>query len=99
MNKKIKNIFKLLIFVFIAFLIIYTYIIPEKHEAGPIPYSELSYKEKNEILEEEQEKYIEKIGELEAQLEELQKEYEEAKDLIWLLQEQLISYGIEPDEL
>ena len=44
MNKKIKNIFKLLIFVFIAFLIIYTYIIPEKHEAGPIPYSELSYK-------------------------------------------------------
>lgn len=100
MNEKLKNILKVLVFIFIVVFIIYIYL-QEDEEVGPIlvSYSELSNKEKVELLEEEQEKYIEKINELENKLQELQKKYEEAEDLIYILREQLISYGIEPNEL
>ncbi len=100
MNEKLKSILKVLVFIFIIVLIIYI-CLQEDKEVGPIPvsYSKLSNKEKVELLEEEQENYIEKINELENKLEELQKKYEEAEDLIYILREQLISYGIEPDEL
>ena len=52
-----------------------------------------------EDLKEKNNRYQEKISDLEAELEELKRNYEYDEELIELLQEQLESYGIEPYEL
>ena len=53
----------------------------------------------NEELKEENNKYEEEISKLNSELEELEDELKDANDLIEILQDQLESYGIEPDEL
>ncbi len=95
---KLKGILKILVVVFIIGLIIYVYVSNE-NKRKVIPYSKWTEREKVEYLEEENEKYQDKISHLESQLEELQQKCENSKDLISALKEQLESYGIEPYEL
>jgi FtsZ-binding cell division protein ZapB len=61
------------------------------------PLEELNYN--IEILKDENNALKEKLENANSQLEDLKKETENDKSLILLLQDQLLSYGIEPFEL
>lgn len=70
---------------------------------GPVPYSQLSEKEKLELeidnLKTENSKLQDEIHSLNSQMEELQDNYEYDEELINLLQTQLKEHGIEPLDL
>lgn len=101
-ESKLKKILKILIIILVIVIVIYVYI-SEQEKGNIISNPKLSKQElldlKIEELEEENYRLDEQLNDLSGQLEELQRNYEDAKDLIELLQEQLRDYGIEPYEL
>ncbi len=106
--KKILDIwcnwwFLIIIILVVIFGLIYEKSIVDNYYDKPIPYNSLTESEKKdsklETLEEENTRLQEDLSHTQAQLEELQNEYEDAKSLIKILQEQLEKHGIEPEEL
>lgn len=97
-----KKIMKFIAIGGIIILTIYIGFIKEER-TGKVLYNELTSKEKTELeiekLKEQNKKYEEEISDLKIQLEELKSKHEYDEELIKLLQEQLKSHGIEPDEL
>lgn len=70
-----------------------------ENTSNPMPYSSLTESEQIEILKEENNRLKESLSDVNSELEDLQKEYQDATSLIYLLQEQLEDNGIEPYEL
>ena len=95
--------FLIIIILIIVFGLIYEKSQEDNNYDKPISYNSLTESEKKdsklETLEEENARLQENLSHTQAQLEELQNEYEDAKSLIEILQTQLKKHGIEPDEL
>jgi len=95
--------FLIIIILAIIFGLMYEKSKEDNNYDKPIPYNSLTESEKKdsklETLEEENTRLQENLSHTQAQLEELQNEYEDAKSLIEILQRQLEKHGIEPDEL
>lgn len=93
---------KIIIFVLVICLIVFGYFL-EENKNNIITNPKLSKQEELEIeieeLKEENFELQETKEDLSGQLEELQRDYNNAEDLIDILRDQLESYGIEPYEL
>lgn len=101
-KNKFKKILKTLIVILILFIIIYTYNFENKktHIVSNPKFSKKEQLEfKIEELEENNYKLKDELHDVNSQLEDLQRKYEYAEDLISILQDQLREYGIEPYEL
>lgn len=97
-----KKILKILVCILIVGIIIYFYIL-ENQKSNIIINPKLSKQEQLELkieeLKEENYKLEDELSDVSSQLEELQRDYAYAEDLIDILQDQLEEYGIEPYEL
>lgn len=97
-----KKILKILVCILIVGIIIYFYIL-ENQKSNIIINPKLSKQEQLELkieeLKEENYKLEDELSDVSSQLEELQRDYAYAEDLIDILQDQLEEYEIEPYEL
>lgn len=98
----LKKILKILVCILIFGIIIYFYIL-ENQKSNFIINPKLSKQEQLELkieeLKEENYKLEDELSDVSSQLEDLQRDYAYAEDLIDILQDQLEEYGIEPYEL
>lgn len=98
----LKKTLKILVCILIIGIIIYFYIL-EDQKSNIIVNPRLSKQEQLELeieeLKEENYKLEDELSDVSSQLEELQRDYAYAEDLIDILQDQLEEYGIEPYEL
>lgn len=99
---KLKKILKVFLIILVVVIIIYLYV-KEDNNDDPILATRLTKQEQLELkveeLKEDNYKLEEDLSHANSRLEELEREYEYAKDLIDVLKEQLEEYGIEPYEL
>lgn len=98
----LKKTLKILVCILIFGIIIYFYIL-ENQKSNFIINPKLSKQEQLELkieeLKEENYKLEDELSDISSQLEDLQRDYAYAEDLIDILQDQLEEYGIEPYEL
>ncbi len=92
-----ENYKTIIVLLIIGFIFIYYLYTNSNDYVSMTPQEELNYN--LEILKDENNALKENLENANSQLEDLKKENENDKSLILLLQNQLLSYGIEPFEL
>ncbi len=97
-DENFATIIKAILVIFIIVMVFIYYINKSSDDYVEITPQD-KIQQEIEKLKEENDFLKENLSHKEAQLEDLEREHEHDEELIDILQKQLLSYGIEPDEL